>query len=226
MLRPQIFVAWTLQMPLYTWTIWMLVPSEQVCSFLNTLLATSGWLLGTSFLYLPRCVILGLSTVPKTKSTSVSLDIWPGYWFSSQPLGNFTFRLSTLRILRRVGLSGVLLNAIFSPSGEWASMCNQCFTRHNPDNGDLSSFGKKPAVTLFGIARIASHDRSMLPVLMRMGYRYIFRSVPPLSQPNSIYLHRLSRPSIWEASNPSDTKAQACLSRLLHWCTGSWGIIE
>jgi hypothetical protein len=54
--------------------------------------------------------------------------------------GNFSPRSKTIRILRKAGLSGVLLCNLFSEQSYWAKMGNQRYLRYD-DTGNMDSFG-------------------------------------------------------------------------------------
>jgi len=55
--------------------------------------------------------------------------------------GNFGIRPQTIHILRKAGLSGVLLTNLYSQHGRWLKMGDQRYLRHD-DNGEFVSFGK------------------------------------------------------------------------------------
>ncbi|KAF2828409.1 hypothetical protein CC86DRAFT_465246 [Ophiobolus disseminans] len=52
--------------------------------------------------------------------------------------GNFDIRPQTIRILRKAGLSGLLLTNLYSQSGYWSKMGNEQHLRHD-DSGELVS---------------------------------------------------------------------------------------
>ena len=54
--------------------------------------------------------------------------------------GNFSPRSKTIHILRKAGLSGVLLCNLFSEQSYWAKMGNQRYLRYD-DTGNMDSFG-------------------------------------------------------------------------------------
>ncbi|KAL1594123.1 hypothetical protein SLS59_008957 [Nothophoma quercina] len=54
--------------------------------------------------------------------------------------GNFSARPETVSVLRRAGLSGILLSNLYSEESYWAKMGNQRFMRYN-DDGDLQHYG-------------------------------------------------------------------------------------
>jgi hypothetical protein len=56
--------------------------------------------------------------------------------------GNFNIHPDTIKILRKSGLSGLLLGNLWTRTGYWAKMGNQR-RMHYDENGALSSFGKR-----------------------------------------------------------------------------------
>jgi hypothetical protein len=54
--------------------------------------------------------------------------------------GNFAPRRRTIQILRKAGLSGILLCNLYSEQSYWAKMGNQRYMHYN-DDGHLESFG-------------------------------------------------------------------------------------
>lgn len=61
--------------------------------------------------------------------------------------GNFDIRPQTIRTLRKAGLSGVLLNSLYSEHGYWSKMGNQKRMRYD-NEGRLVSFGKLQSINI------------------------------------------------------------------------------